>query len=184
MTRNRFVLCAFVLLAACQRPAEQVEVPVAPVALSAVSAVAATGASKTDAFQAAWGSASPVTYRAPDAGIDDEAMTYSRGTLVPLSGDRFALVSEGQGGEGQEAEHRRCDKQRGGQALALSEGEPAAPGRSLELHGLAGCHSLLSRDAIGCTRQAAPTAVAGRRAFPPGPGRPPPRRGLAHRRAA
>lgn len=100
MTRNRFVLCAFVLLAACQRPAEQVEAPVAPVALSAVSAVAATGASETDAFQAAWGSASPVTYRAPDAGIDDEAMTYSRGTLVPLSGDRFALVSEGQGGEG------------------------------------------------------------------------------------
>ena len=99
MIRNHFVLCAFALLAACERPAEQVEAPVAPVAPSAASAVAAAGPSETDAFQAAWGSASPVTYRAPDAGPDDEPTTYSTGKLIPLGNDRFALVSEGQGGD-------------------------------------------------------------------------------------
>lgn len=108
MIRTRLAVCAFVLLAACQRPAEKPEAPDAPASGTEVAAAseapasgaAATGPSETAAFQAAWGSASPVTYRAPDAGPDDEAMTYSKGTLVPHSGDRFALVSEGQGGDG------------------------------------------------------------------------------------
>jgi len=90
-------LCALALVTACQRPAEQPEAPVAPAAASVVEAAASSEAA---AFQAAWGSAAPVTYRAPDAGVDDETMTYSKGTLVPLSGDRFALVSEAQGGDG------------------------------------------------------------------------------------
>ena len=94
------VISAVALLAACQRSAEPVEGPAAPtVALPTASQAAVAVPSETDAFLAAWGSASPVTYRAPDADPDDEAMTYTAGTLVPLGGGRFALVSEGQGGD-------------------------------------------------------------------------------------
>lgn len=85
-------ICALVLVAACQEPAEQAQTAAAP-------AVAAPALSEAAAFQTAWGSAPPVTYKTPDAGADDEPMTYSKGTLVPLGGDRVALVSEGQGGE-------------------------------------------------------------------------------------
>lgn len=93
-------ISAVALLAACQRPAEPAEGPAAPpVAPPTASQAVVAAPSETDAFQAAWGSASPVTYRAPDAGTDDEAMTYASGTLVPLGEDRFALVSEGQGGD-------------------------------------------------------------------------------------
>ena len=101
MIRTRLALCTLALLAACGQPAEQTEAPVTPaVAPPAATDVALAAPSEAAAFQTAWGSAAPVTYRAPDAGGDDEAMTYSKGTLVPLGGDRFALVSEGQGGEG------------------------------------------------------------------------------------
>ena len=105
MSRTRLpvatVISAFALLGACQKPAEQAEAPAAPSAASpAASGTAAAAPSEAVAFQAAWGSAAPVTYRAPDAGPDEEVMTYSSGRLVPLGGDRFALVSEGQGGDG------------------------------------------------------------------------------------
>ncbi len=93
----RSAFCILALLAACQKPTEQVEDSV--VAAPAAPATEAAAPSEAAAFQAAWGSAAPVTWRAPDAGADDEAMTYSKATLVPLGGDRFALVSEGQGGE-------------------------------------------------------------------------------------
>ena len=99
MIRTRLVLCVVAVLSACGRPAEPVEAPVAPAAGSPGAAGAAAAPSEAAAFQAAWGSASPVTYRAPDAAADDEAMTYSKGTLISLGGERFALVSEGQGGE-------------------------------------------------------------------------------------
>ena len=91
------MICALALVSACQKPAEQAQTPVAvpPIA----SGTATPAPSEADAFQTAWGSRAPVTYRAPDAGADDEAMTYAKGTLVPIGGDRFALVSEGQGGE-------------------------------------------------------------------------------------
>ena len=72
----------------------------ATASVAAHAAAPITPADEAAAFQAAWGSAAPVTYRAPDATPDDETMTYSKGTLAPLGGDRFALVSEGQGGDG------------------------------------------------------------------------------------
>ena len=105
MIRTALAFSVFALLAACGQPAEQAEPPVAGDATPAVPAPGDAGAnasalSEAAAFQAAWGSAPPVVYRAPDAKPDDEAMTYSKGTLVPLGGDRFALVSEGQGGDG------------------------------------------------------------------------------------
>lgn len=104
MIRPPLAVYAPALLAACQQPAERAEGPAAADATRAASAsVDATpdesAASEAAAFQAAWGSPAPVTWRAPDAKPDDEAMTYSKGTLVPLGDDRFALVSEGQGGE-------------------------------------------------------------------------------------
>lgn len=101
MIRTPLALCAVALLAACRQPAERVEAPVGPPAAPpAAAGVVAAAPSEAAAFLAAWGSAAPVTYRAPDAAADDEAMTYAKATLVPLGGDRFALVSEGQGGEG------------------------------------------------------------------------------------
>ena len=99
MIRTRLALSALALLAACQRPDEQNEAPVAP-AVAPAAATAMPAADEAAAFQAAWGAAAPATYRAPDAKAEDEAMTYSKATLVPLGGDRFALVSEGQGGDG------------------------------------------------------------------------------------
>ncbi|MFC5344806.1 hypothetical protein ACETK8_02240 [Brevundimonas staleyi] len=104
MIRTTLAACALALLAACQQPAGTTEQPAAaseaPATAPAPAGIAMTSADEGAAFQAAWGSAPPVTWRAPDAKPDDETMTYSKGTLVPLGGDRFALVSEGQGGEG------------------------------------------------------------------------------------
>lgn len=102
MIRTALAVSVFALLAACGQPAERAEAPDAPVAPATAppTATAPSANDETAAFQAAWGSAAPVTYRAPDAKPDDEAMTYSKGTLVPLGSDRFALVSEGHGGDG------------------------------------------------------------------------------------
>lgn len=103
MIRIALAVSALALLAACGQPAEQAETPAtgdAAPPVPAASGPSAGAPSEAAAFQAAWGSAPPVVYRAPDAKPDDEAMTYSKGTLVPLGGDRFALVSEGQGGDG------------------------------------------------------------------------------------
>ena len=105
MIRTALAVSVLALLAACGQPSEQAEAPAigdfAPAAPAPAAAGASAGApSEAAAFQAAWGSAAPVTYRAPDARTDDEVMTYAKGTLVPLGGDRFALVSEGQGGDG------------------------------------------------------------------------------------
>lgn len=102
MIRTALAVSVLALLAACDQPAERAEAPAAPVAPAAPPPTAAAPSANDEAaaFQAAWGSAPPVTYRAPDAKPDDEAMTYSKGTLVPLGDDRFALVSEGQGGDG------------------------------------------------------------------------------------
>lgn len=98
MSRTRLAvttaICAFAILGACQKPAEQAE------GAAATSAAPPAASGTAAAFQAAWGSASPVTYRAPDAAPEEEAMTYSGGRLVPLGGDLFALVSAGQGGDG------------------------------------------------------------------------------------
>ncbi|MGV3578157.1 hypothetical protein [Brevundimonas sp.] len=102
MIRTALAVSILALLAACGQPAEQAEAPdvlVGP-ATALPTATAPAANDEAAAFQAAWGSAAPVTYRAPDAKPDDEAMTYAKGTLVPLGGDRFALVSEGQGGDG------------------------------------------------------------------------------------
>ena len=95
-------ICVLALLAACQQPAEPAQAPVGPAVAPPAAGVVPDAAAPTEAeaFQAAWGSPPPVTYRAADAAPDDEAMTYSKGTLVPMGGDRFALVSEGQGGDG------------------------------------------------------------------------------------
>ncbi len=104
MTRLPLTVSALVLLAACQQPAEQAKAPASADAPSDVPASAevpnVAGQSEAAAFQAAWGSPPPVTYRAPEAGPNDDTMTYAKGTLVPLGGERFALVSEGQGGAG------------------------------------------------------------------------------------
>ena len=94
-------LSVLALVAACQKPAEDTaETPPAGMAAAPATPVATSANDEAAAFQAAWGSAGPVAYRAPDAGPNDETLTYSKGTLVPLGGDRFALVSEGQGGDG------------------------------------------------------------------------------------
>ncbi len=102
MIRTPLAVCVFALLAACQQPADQAgTAPAVGPALAPPAATTATPAvDEAAAFQAAWGAAPPVVWRAPDAGADEETMTYSKGTLVPLGGDRFALVSDGQGGEG------------------------------------------------------------------------------------
>lgn len=99
MTRTRLaLLTSLVVLAACQRPAEPAEpassAPAAPAAVPAPEPDAAA------AFRAAWGAAAPATWRAPEAGPDAEARRFTQGRLIPLGGDRFALVSEGQGGDG------------------------------------------------------------------------------------
>lgn len=100
MIRSRLAVSLLVLVAACGQPPERAEAPAkADVAASAPTGGTSAAPSEAAAFQAAWGSAPPVAYRAPDAGPDDETQTYAKGTLVPLGGDRFALVSEGQGGD-------------------------------------------------------------------------------------
>lgn len=104
MIRTRLAVCALVLTAACRQPAEPSEAP-PPVAPAETIAPTSAPAPLPDdaeaaAFRVAWGAAPPVVYRAPDAKADDAPMTYSKGTLTSLGGDRYALVSEGQGGEG------------------------------------------------------------------------------------
>lgn len=108
MIPTRIAVCALALLAACQRPAEPAESPAAPAAPVVPTQQAAPAptpapispADEAAAFRTAWGAPPPVAWRDQDAGANDEAMTYTKATLVPLDADRFALVSEGQGGEG------------------------------------------------------------------------------------
>lgn len=53
------------------------------------------------AFRTAWGAAAPITRLESEQGPEEgEERTYRGGTLVRLEGDRYALVSEGYGGEG------------------------------------------------------------------------------------
>ncbi|CAN5132618.1 hypothetical protein BH10PSE2_BH10PSE2_30720 [soil metagenome] len=51
------------------------------------------------AFRAAWGSAPPATHETPSADGDPVEIVYASARLVPMGGDRFALVSDGKGGD-------------------------------------------------------------------------------------
>ncbi|WP_292051779.1 MULTISPECIES: hypothetical protein [unclassified Brevundimonas] len=100
-------------LAACDnRPSEApaaAPAPSAPVTAEAAVAEQAPQAGtpvdvadpqiRAQAFRAAWGAPPPVTYRPVKPG-EHEAQTYAKATLVPVSQGLYALISEGQGGEG------------------------------------------------------------------------------------
>ncbi len=92
--------CSLTGLGGCDGAGETATPSVAPAIAPPAAGAPASAATDAAAFQAAWGSAPPVLWRAPDAKADEEPVTYSRGELVPLGSDRYALISEGQGGDG------------------------------------------------------------------------------------
>lgn len=87
-------------VAACQQPQPEApkddraaSTPVAP----PVGPTAPLSAAETaQAFQAAWDQAPPVRRPAPEESGGGQ-FTFDSGRLTPLGGDRYALVSEGQG---------------------------------------------------------------------------------------
>lgn len=99
-------------LAACERAAapsapapKSAEAP-EPVPVEVVEKPAIVPAVNIDdvqtraaAFRAAWGSAPPVTFR-PKGTDAFEDQTYNKAKLVPVAPDLYALITEGQGGEG------------------------------------------------------------------------------------
>lgn len=94
---------AALALAACQRPAED-KAPEASGPPPASAAPAAplpavdvdSPAQLALAFRAAWDRAPPVKAPAPEESGGGD-FTFSSGKLTPLGGDRYALVSNGQG---------------------------------------------------------------------------------------
>lgn len=50
------------------------------------------------AFGVAWGAPSPVRRKIDAPGVGATEITYTAGRLVPLGGDRYALISDGKGG--------------------------------------------------------------------------------------
>lgn len=99
------------VLAACERAAapsapasEAAPVAATPMAkpetLAAVQAVDVNDVqTRAAAFRAAWGAAPPVVYR-PKGTEAAEVQTYNKAKLVPVAPALYALITEGQGGEG------------------------------------------------------------------------------------
>lgn len=105
MKRIRLLVAGSVILASCDQPpkptvsAEALRVE-APLASAESAPVEQSSAEQLTAmaFRAAWG-APPSIERAETINGQTERRTYRSGKLVPIGGDQFAFVSDGQGGE-------------------------------------------------------------------------------------
>lgn len=106
MMRSLIPLTAILALAAsCERRADAPEAPAssrpeaatpAPTTVDMTPIDLSSPATVAEAFRVAWGAAPPVEQ--PDE--EGAAFRYSAGRLMPLGGDRYALISDGAGGEG------------------------------------------------------------------------------------
>lgn len=105
VSRMAMASLAVLALAACQPPAEETEAgktaaAPAPAAAPALPAIDLNDPQQiTSAFRAAWDRAAPAKAPAPEQSGGGD-FTFTTGKLVPLTGERYAFVSDGQGGDG------------------------------------------------------------------------------------
>lgn len=97
---------AVLALAACQQPAEEPnagKTATAPVTAPVAAPLPAIDLNDpqqlASAFRAAWDRAAPAKAPAPEQSGGGD-FTFTGGKLVPLGGERYAFVSDGQGGDG------------------------------------------------------------------------------------
>lgn len=92
-------LSVLAVTAACQR--DQAEKATAELTGSPAPAVEPLDPQQLEAlaFRAAWNAPPPVERKATAPGLGETEITYAAAKLVPLGGDRYALVSDGKGGD-------------------------------------------------------------------------------------